>query len=46
MANLNRLKVVLVEKERLESGLQNNLEKRPVQLVNGVVIPSSLTYKR
>lgn len=46
MANLNRLKVVLVEKKRLESGLQNNLEKQPVQLVNDVVIPSSLTYKR
>ena len=37
MANLNRLKVVLVEKRKTGKCLQNNLEKQPVQLVSGVV---------
>lgn len=46
MANLNRLKVVLVEKRKTGKWLAEQLGKTPVQLVNGVVIPSSLTYKR
>ena len=45
MDKINRLKVVLVEKEKSGNGWQNNLENQLVLSANGVAIQHSLTYK-
>lgn len=39
--DLNRLKVVLVEKKQTNKWLQNNWENQLAQSLNGVAIPSN-----
>lgn len=45
MSNFNRIKVVLVEKDKTGKWLQNNLEKQLVLSVNGVRIAYNQTLK-
>ena len=46
MKDLNRIKVVLVEKKERRSGLQRNLEKIRLQSANGALMCHNLTCTR